>query len=56
MLGEDPPADLAGHGVNESAIHTDFMIGSPELEVDGVEAGGAAIPLLRDGRWCDDAS
>ena len=38
-------------GVNDSATHVDFMVGSPELEIDGVEAGGATVPLLRDGRW-----
>jgi aminopeptidase len=38
-------------GVNDSATHVDFMVGSPELEVDGIEPGGAAIPLLRQGRW-----
>ena len=38
-------------GVNESATHVDFMIGSPELEIDGVERGGAVVPLLREGRW-----
>jgi leucyl aminopeptidase (aminopeptidase T) len=27
------------------------MIGSPEVDVDGVEPGGTAVPLLRDGRW-----
>ena len=36
---------------NLSEIHVDFMIGSPEIEVDGLDAGGAAVPLLRDGRW-----
>jgi aminopeptidase len=56
VLGEDPPADPAEHGVNDSAIHTDFMIGSPEIEVDGIDARGAALPLLRGGRWCDARS
>jgi aminopeptidase len=37
--------------VNESAIHIDFMIGSPELEVDGVTASGERVPILRDGAW-----
>ena len=38
-------------GVNQSSIHTDFMIGSDELEVDGVTAAGEAVPLLRSGDW-----
>jgi aminopeptidase len=38
-------------GVNHSSIHTDFMIGSPELEVDGVDAHGEAVPILRHGDW-----
>jgi aminopeptidase len=37
--------------VNESATHVDFMIGSPELEVDGVTADGKRIPVLRSGSW-----
>ena len=37
--------------VNESATHLDFMIGSPELEVDGVTADGDKVPVLRDGTW-----
>jgi aminopeptidase len=37
--------------VNESAQHIDFMIGSPELEVDGVTAGGERVPVLRGGAW-----
>jgi aminopeptidase len=35
---------------NRSSIHIDFMIGSPEIEVDGL-AGGERIPLLRKGEW-----
>ncbi len=38
-------------GVNQSSIHTDFMIGSDELEVDGVTASGEAVPILRAGDW-----
>jgi aminopeptidase len=38
-------------GVNHSSIHTDFMIGSNELEIDGVTAGGDAVPIMRNGDW-----
>ncbi len=38
-------------GVNHSSIHTDFMIGSDELEVDGVTSDGDAVPILRGGDW-----
>jgi aminopeptidase len=37
--------------VNTSATHIDFMIGSPELEVDGVTAAGERVPVLRAGDW-----
>jgi len=37
--------------VNESGTHVDFMIGSPELEVDGVTAAGERVRILRGGDW-----
>ena len=46
-----PPEEHEAAGLNESRTHVDFMIGSPEVEVDGVEPGGATVPLLRDTRW-----
>jgi len=38
-------------GGNRSAVHVDFMIGSKELDVDGVLRDGAAEPLMRRGEW-----
>ena len=37
--------------VNESGTHIDFMIGSSEIEVDGLTAAGDRVPVLRRGAW-----
>ena len=37
--------------VNTSGTHVDFMVGSPELEVDGVTSSGDRVPVLRGGDW-----
>jgi aminopeptidase len=36
---------------NRSEVHVDFMIGGPELAVDGITTAGEHVPVLRDGRW-----
>ena len=45
----EDPADKAR--INKSRIHVDFMIGSPELAVDGITHDGEAVPVLRSGAW-----
>jgi aminopeptidase len=47
-LSDDELRDI---GVNRAHVHTDLMIGSDEVEVDGLHAGGDAVPLLRKGDW-----
>jgi len=37
--------------VNESAVHVDFMIGSNEVDVDGITRDGRRVPVLRGGAW-----
>jgi aminopeptidase len=37
--------------VNKSGIHVDFMIGSNELDVDGMTRDGDRVPVLRGGSW-----
>ena len=45
------PDELLERGVNVSSVHTDFMIGGPEVEVDGLANDGSATPIIRDDRW-----
>jgi aminopeptidase len=42
-------------GGNTSNIHFDFMIGSDQLDVDGIDGQGTAHPLLRSGEWAFNA-
>ena len=47
-----PVEDEAERGrVNKSDIHVDFMIGSDELDVDGITGDGDRVPVLRGGSW-----
>lgn len=36
---------------NRSTVHVDFMIGSPEVDVDGITPNGDRVPVLRGGSW-----
>ncbi|MER2265910.1 aminopeptidase [Methylobacterium oxalidis] len=44
-------ADLAERGANRSLIHIDWMIGSAEIDVDGLAPDGRAVPVMRQGEW-----
>lgn len=38
-------------GGNKSLIHIDWMIGSSEVDVDGITASGESEPVMRRGEW-----
>jgi aminopeptidase len=42
---------LQTRGANTSLIHVDWMIGSPQVDVDGIFEDGTAEPLMRAGAW-----
>jgi aminopeptidase len=43
--------ELSARGANESLIHVDWMIGSGELDVDGLQSNDKGVPLMRKGEW-----
>ncbi|HEU4983655.1 MAG TPA: aminopeptidase [Acidobacteriaceae bacterium] len=45
------PEQLAKLGANGSLIHVDWMIGSGQMNVDGITADGKIDPLMRQGEW-----
>ncbi|HET8984819.1 MAG TPA: aminopeptidase, partial [Trueperaceae bacterium] len=47
------PAEQEAVGMNNSLSHVDFMIGSADVDVDGVLADGTTEPVMRRGEWAD---
>jgi len=43
--------ELKENGLNESITHVDFMIGSSEMNIDGITADGTIEPVFRNGDW-----
>ena len=48
---EMTPEELREHGVNSSATHVDFMIGTDDLDVTGISADGTETPVFVNGQW-----
>ena len=45
------PEQIAAQGGNKSFIHIDWMIGSDQIDIDGVHADGRRVPVFRKGEW-----
>lgn len=43
--------DLEELGLNRSNIHVDFMIGSDQMDIDGIKEDGTSVPIFRNGDW-----
>jgi aminopeptidase len=48
-------AEFTKRGGNESLIHSDFMVGSNKMDIDGVREDGTSEPVMRAGEWAFDA-
>lgn len=48
---EMSPDELKENGLNQSITHVDFMIGSAEMDIDGLTADGKAEAIFRGGNW-----
>lgn len=44
-------AELAAAGVNDSLIHEDFMVGTADLEIEGITRGNHKIPVFKAGNF-----
>ncbi|WP_270182237.1 aminopeptidase [Alkalihalobacillus sp. CinArs1] len=66
-LGKAYPSSIKGgadmddealdqNGVNNSITHVDFMMGSGELDIDGVLEDGTTEAIFRNGNWAIDVN
>ncbi len=43
--------EIAARGGNRSLIHIDWMIGSDQIDIDGIKSDGSRVPVMRRGEW-----
>lgn len=56
MEGDTPPTVTRwARAGNQSMIHVDLMVGSGEMDVDGITEEGVREPLMRRGEWTFEA-
>ena len=43
--------ELDNLGINDSMVHTDFMIGSKDLQIVGITKEGKEVQIFKNGNW-----
>lgn len=47
--------EFSAAGGNQSLMHSDFMVGSDKMDIDGITSDGTSEPVMRGGEWAFDA-
>ncbi len=45
--------ELTARGANDSAIHVDFMYGTPDATITGITQDGRKVPIFINGNWAE---
>lgn len=45
------PEEIQQRGGNKSLVHVDWMIGSDQIDIDGIKPDGSRVPVMRRGEW-----
>lgn len=46
-----PVKERTKRGLNDSIEHVDFMIGTPDINIEGIMKDGSKVPLFENGDW-----
>ena len=46
--------ELLNNGINQSKNHVDFMIGTKDLSIIGIDIYGNSVPIFIDGDFCEE--
>jgi aminopeptidase len=44
---DQSPEERIGSGLNQANTHVDIVVGSPEVQIDGIHADGSVVPVTR---------
>lgn len=44
--------ELHAMGINDSALHVDFMVGTSDMSIVGIKRDGGEFEIFKNGVWC----